>query len=130
MPSQDPHHDTVVLTAIEPDGAGGSLFVEETIGYDATPGPLQVTRRRPATAVNFQWAPGDFDFDYHPAPRKRLVVVTEGTLEVIASNGEARRFRCGDLLEVRDTERRSRSGAQCPLAPPSSRWMRTCGTTG
>ena len=123
MPSQDPHRDTVVLTAIEPDGAGGSRFGEETIAYDATSGPLQVTRRRPATAVSFRWAPGDFDFDYHPAPRKRLVVVTEGTLEVTASDGEARRFRCGDLLEVRDTEGRGHRSRSADGAPVRSAFI-------
>ena len=117
MPSQDPHRDTVVLTAIEPDGAGGSRLVEETIAYDATSGPLQVTRRRPATAVSFRWVPGGFDFDYHPAPRKRLVVITEGTLEVIANGGEAQRLRCGDLLEVRDTEGRGHRSRSADGAP-------------
>lgn len=97
------HADAVSIAAIVADPDGGSRFVDETRAYAATSGPLRVTEDAPATAVSFRWAPGDMDFDFHPAPRRRLVIVTGGALEATASDGEARVFRRGDLLEVRDT---------------------------
>lgn len=98
----DIHRDAVSLTAIVAGPDGESRFADETRDYAATSGPLRVTGKTPATAISFRWAPGDFEFDFHPAPRRRLVVVTDGALEVTASDGEARLFRRGDLLEVRD----------------------------
>lgn len=47
--------------------------------------------------------PGRHGRAAHPAPRRRLLVVTDGALEVTTSDGEARVFRPGDPLEVADT---------------------------
>lgn len=123
MTAPDPHSRQVAVTAIEPDGAGGSRFTERGIAYGDHSGPLRVTNRQPATAISFRWAPGDFDFDFHPAPRRRLVVVTEGTLEVTASDGEARRFGLGDLLEVSDTEGKGHRSCSADGAPVRSAFI-------
>ncbi len=112
------HDDAVHLTAIVTEPDGETRFADETIPYADTSGPLQVTPTAPAVSISFRRVSGDFDFDFHPAPRRRLVVVMEGRLEVTASNGEARTFGLGDLLEVRDTTgrgHRSRSIDDGPL---------------
>ena len=51
------------------------------------------------------------------------MVVTEDTLEAIASGGEARRFRCGDLLEVRETEGRGHRSRSADGAPVRSAFI-------
>lgn len=112
------HGDAVQLTALVTGPDEKSHFVDETVPYGDSSGPLQVTPTAPATSVSFRWVSKSFDFDFHPAPRRRLVVVLSGALEVTASSGEARRFELGDLLEVRDTTgrgHRSRSVGDAPL---------------
>jgi quercetin dioxygenase-like cupin family protein len=114
----DIHADAVYMTALIADPDGETRFVDETIPYADNSGPLQVTTTASAVSVSFRWVSGAFDFNFHPAPRRRLVVVMEGRLEVTAGNGEARTFGLGDLLEVRDTTgrgHRSRSVDNAPL---------------
>ena len=48
--------------------------------------------------------PGDYNYDWHPAPRKQYIVMLEGILVVEVSDGEQRTFPPGDILLVEDTE--------------------------
>lgn len=89
------------ITDTAPDGS--TRFVDEFVPYVASEGPLRATAPMPATGLSFRWTPGSFDFDFHPAPRHRLVLVTEGALEITVSSGEARVFQPGDVLSIRDT---------------------------
>lgn len=89
------------VTQTAPDGS--THFVDEYLPYAASEGPLRATAPLPATSLSFRWTPGSFDFDFHPAPRRRLVLVTEGALEITVGSGETRVFRAGDVLSIRDT---------------------------
>jgi len=89
------------ITECAPDGT--TRFVDEYIPYTGNSGPLRVTEPWPATSMSFRWTPGDFDFDFHPAARRRLVLVTEGGLEITVGTGESRVFTPGDVLSIRDT---------------------------
>lgn len=85
----------------DPDGS--SRFVDDIWPYDGSNPPFQMTGVLPATGIRFRWTPGDCDFDYLPAPRRQLVLVTEGGLEITVGSGETRVFRCGDVLSIADT---------------------------
>ncbi|MCG8693479.1 MAG: hypothetical protein MI806_19930 [Minwuiales bacterium] len=100
MASED---NGVRISATVTDPDGGTRFADETIPFAAGGAPFRLTRPMPATAISFRWTPGDFDFDFHPAPRRRLVLVTEGGLEITVGSGEIRTFRPGDILDIRDT---------------------------
>lgn len=102
MSTQDIHRDAVQITAMITEPDGETRFVDETISYAKTSGPIRVTETLPAVSISFRWTPADFDFDFHPSPRRRLVFVTEGTLDITPSNDAPRTFRTGDLLEIRD----------------------------
>ena len=94
--------DRVHIQITKTGADGVTRFVDEYIPYAGTSGPLRVTEPVPATAMSFRWTPGDFDMDFHPAARRRLVMVIEGGLEITVGNGESRIFRPGDILSIRD----------------------------
>ena len=51
----------------------------------------------------FRETPGDYDYDWHPAPRRQYIVLLDGEIEITVGGGETRRFRGGDVLLVEDT---------------------------
>lgn len=95
--------DGVRIQITEATDDGGSRFADDVVPYAGGEGPLKVTAPVPAVSLSFRWTPGSFDFDFHPSPRRRLVLVTEGGLEITVSDGERRVFRPGDVLSIRDT---------------------------
>ncbi len=106
----DKHRDAVRLTALVADRDGESRFVDERLPYSGSSGPLRVTQTAPAQSLAFHWMPGNFNRDFHPAPRRGLFLVIGGALEITASSGEARVFRLADLLDVRDLSGRGHRG--------------------
>ena len=60
----------------------------------------------PASGVVFRETPGDYDYDWHPAPRRQYIVLLDGEIEITVGDGDTRRFRGGDVLLVEDTEGR------------------------
>jgi hypothetical protein len=52
----------------------------------------------PATGVFFRQTEGNYDNDWHTAPRKTLVVVLDGGMEIVASDGTKRAFKAGDVF--------------------------------
>jgi quercetin dioxygenase-like cupin family protein len=55
-----------------------------------------------ATGVYFRETEGEYDNDWHTAPNKTLVVVLEGGLEIVASDGTTRVFKAGDVFLQND----------------------------
>ncbi|MEM9013367.1 MAG: hypothetical protein AAGE18_19270 [Pseudomonadota bacterium] len=82
---------------------GGSTFEEVELALPHARVHDEKSDPMPARHVSFRWTPGDMDFDFHPAPRRRLVIVMTGALEITTTDGAVRIFRPGDLLEVTDT---------------------------
>lgn len=60
----------------------------------------------PATGIVFRETPADYDYDWHPAPRRQYIVLLDGAIEITVGDGETRRFQGGDVLLVEDTEGR------------------------
>jgi hypothetical protein len=91
----------IISSVATPDG--GSKFEESWIAFEPSSAPYAMTPSIPAKHLSFRWTPGDFDFDYHLAPRRRLVIVLEGGIEAKVSTGEVVVFKPGDVWELRDT---------------------------
>ncbi len=45
----------------------------------------------------------DYDYDWHGAPRRQVIVLLDGEIEVAVTSGEKRRFTGGDVVLVEDT---------------------------
>lgn len=57
----------------------------------------------PATGVIIRETPPTYDFDWHNAPQRQIVVLLTGSIEIEASDGETRQMHAGDLLFAEDT---------------------------
>ena len=56
-----------------------------------------------ATGVVFRETSGDYDYDFHTAPRRQYVVNLEGDVEIEVGDGTRRILRTGDILLAEDT---------------------------
>lgn len=54
-------------------------------------------------SVVFRETGADYDYDWHPAPARQLVVLLDGEIEIEVGDGEIRRFRGGEILLLEDT---------------------------
>ena len=56
-----------------------------------------------ATGLVFRETGGDYDYDFHTAPRRQYVVNLEGEVEIEVGDGTKRILRSGDVLLAEDT---------------------------
>ena len=56
-----------------------------------------------ATCVIFRHTPGNYNFDWHNAPRRQYVVMLEGNVEIEIGDGTKRILNAGDILLAEDT---------------------------
>ena len=62
-----------------------------------------ISERYKATGVVFRETTGDYNYDFHPAPRRQYVVNLEGEVEIEVGDGTKRIIRTGDILLAEDT---------------------------
>ncbi len=70
--------------------------------------------------VMFREVDGDYDLDFHNAPRRQLVVNLRGAVDITVGDGTVRRLQAGDILLAEDTEGRGHRSAAVDGQP------RTC----
>ena len=75
--------------------------VEIPLKGDAAIGRLSELAR--ATGVIFRETGGDYDYDWHNAPRRQYVIMLDGDVEIEIGDGTKRIFRTGDVLLAEDT---------------------------
>ncbi len=61
------------------------------------------SERLPATGVIFRQTAGDYDLDWHPAPRRQYIVNLDAAVQITASDGEVRVIGAGEVILVEDT---------------------------
>jgi len=85
------------------DDTGASHFrdIEVEWAHDHPGGKM--SRRLPATGVIFRETSGDYDLDWHTAPRRQYIVNLDAGVEITASDGETRVIGAGEVLFVEDT---------------------------
>lgn len=91
------------LTRITVDEHGESHFQDDDVPLTDA-GPIgMLSEPMPAHAVIFRENAPDYDYDWHLAPRRQLIVLLDGAIEIEVSSGARRTFRGGDILLVEDT---------------------------
>ena len=71
--------------------------------------PLKLSEMHASTQSGFMEAPAGWSSDWHPSSARNLFVVLSGEWEVIASDGETRRFSVGEVVLVDDTSGKGHS---------------------
>ena len=56
-----------------------------------------------ATGIVFRETGGDYNYEFHTAPRRQYVVNLEGEVEIEVGDGTRRILRSGDILLAEDT---------------------------
>jgi len=62
-----------------------------------------LSERVKATGLVFRETAGDYDYDFHTAPRRQYVVNLEGEVEIEVGDGTRRILGSGDILLAEDT---------------------------
>jgi len=100
--------DPLPYVRVFSDAEGESHFEDAELPFTlvdfAPPAPpVSVSEAMAANAVAVISSAAGWHGDWHPAPRRQLMIVLAGELEVRVSDGEVRRFGTGDVLLVEDT---------------------------
>jgi hypothetical protein len=86
------------------DAAGETHFEERELALTAPqPGSSERSPKLPGGEIDFVRMPAGHFHDWHPTPHRWIGVIVQGTVEVTASDGEARRFGVGDVHAHEDT---------------------------
>lgn len=91
------------ITRVTVDLLGESRFDEIDIPLRDAGDIGRLSSPYPARSVIFRENDPDYDYDWHQAPQRQLIVLLDGEIEIEVGSGEKRRFRGGDLLLVEDT---------------------------
>ena len=85
------------------DDKGQSHFRDIEVEWAEEKNFSKRSKRLPATGVIFRETSGDYDLDWHPAPRRQYIINLDGGVQITASDGEARIIKAGEVILVEDT---------------------------
>ena len=83
-------------------GADGETHVEQ-FAFPLGFGGPSLAALIPAEGVIFRRTTADMDADFHPAPRRQLIVTTQGEGEIVTSDGTTLPLGPGTIVLVEDT---------------------------
>ncbi len=85
------------------DANGQSHFRDIEIEWAEERRGSKLSKRLPATGIIFRETVGEYDLDWHPAPRRQYIINLDAGVEITASDGETRVIGAGEVLLVEDT---------------------------
>ena len=91
------------ITRLYADDKGESHFQDIEVEFEAPTPSGRVSARQPATGIMFREVPGEYDLDWHPAPRRQYIINLDAGVQLTASDGEVRRVKAGEVVLVEDT---------------------------
>jgi len=84
------------------DANGVSHFRDIEVEWAEHKNFSKYSRRLPATGIIFRETAGDYDLDWHPAPRRQYIINLDAGVELTASDGEKRIINAGEVVLVED----------------------------
>src|SRR5262245_25162289 len=85
------------------DANGISHFRDVEIAWVEERHFSKLSARLPASGIIFRETSGDYDLDWHPAPRRQYIINLDAGVQITASDGETRIIGAGEVLLVEDT---------------------------
>ena len=85
------------------DAKGESHFRDIEIEWAEEKHFSKMSKRLPANGIIFRETSGDYDLDWHPAPRRQYIINLDGGVSIQASDGETRIIGAGEVILVEDT---------------------------
>jgi hypothetical protein len=84
------------------DENGESHFRDIEIEWAEQRNFSKYSARLPANGIIFRETAGDYDLDWHPAPRRQYIINLDAAVQITASDGEARVINAGEVVLVED----------------------------
>ena len=84
------------------DANGQSHFRDIEVEWVQENAAGKISRRLPATGIIFRQTGGDYDLDWHPAPRRQYIINLDAGVQITAGDGEARVIGAGEVILVED----------------------------
>jgi hypothetical protein len=84
------------------DQAGESHFRDIEVEWASEGLGGRMSARMPASGVIFRVTAGDYDLDWHNAPRRQYIINLDAGVAITASDGETRIIGAGEVLLVED----------------------------
>ena len=84
------------------DESGESHFRDIDVEWSEINGARRVSASQPATGIIFRQTDGDYDLDWHPAPRRQYIINLDAGVRITASDGESREIGAGEVILVED----------------------------
>ena len=84
------------------DADGQSHFRDIEVEWVENRNFSKLSQRLPATGIIFRETSGDYDMDWHPAPRRQYIINLDAGVQITASDGEARVIAAGEVILVED----------------------------
>ena len=91
------------ITRIYTGADGESHFEDIDISLDNIKGSQRMSTSKDATGIIFRETGGDYDLDFHNAPRRQFIINLEGQVELGIGDGSSRILGPGDILLAEDT---------------------------
>jgi hypothetical protein len=85
------------------DADGISHFRDVEIDWVDERHSSKLSATLPASGIIFRETSGDYDLDWHPAPRRQYIINLDAGVQITASDGETRIIGAGEVLLVEDT---------------------------
>ena len=85
------------------DASGETHFRDIEVAWVEEGRGGMLSKRLPATGIIFRKTSGDYDLDWHPAPRRQYIINLDGGVQITASDGESRVIGAGGVILVEDT---------------------------
>lgn len=85
------------------DAQGQSHFRDIEVEWAEERRGSKLSKRLPANGIIFRETVAEYDLDWHPAPRRQLVITLSGESEIELEGGKTMRFGPGHILLAEDT---------------------------
>jgi len=85
------------------DANGESHFRDIEIEWAEERRGSKLSKRLPATGIIFRETVGEYNLDWHPAPRRQYIINLDAAAKLTASDGESRIIGAGEVILVEDT---------------------------
>ena len=82
---------------------GESHFEDVDIPFEDTGGVDRRSELMKATGILFRETGGEYNLDWHNAPRRQFIIMLKGQVDIVIGDGTKRQFGPGDILLAEDT---------------------------
>ncbi len=90
------------ICRIYTDAKGETHFSEIEIELQDAGAIGLLSQLESASGIIFRETEGNYQYQWHNAPRRQYVIILEGRVDFTVSDGECRRFGAGDVVLLED----------------------------